>query len=84
MAISGYAGAISGHSTLTLSDSLLKMIIPHLKYPAKLFNSLCVYHFNNRIPGHCCSKLTTSLVNVFVKISNVNISNMLIFYVEKM
>ena len=44
---------------------------------------------NIKVNGHClsgssCSKLTTSLVKVSVKISNINISNMPIFFVEKM
>ena len=34
-------------------------------------------------PGPGCSKLTTSLVKCFVKISNVNISNMPIFFLSK-
>ena len=43
---------------------------------------------NIKVNGHClpgssCSKLTMSLVNIFFKISNVNISNMPIFFVEK-
>ena len=35
-------------------------------------------------PGPSCSKLTTWLVNVLLKISNVNIFNLPIFFVEKM
>ena len=34
--------------------------------------------------GPGCSKLTTSLVNVSLKISNLNILNLPIFFVEKM
>ena len=37
-----------------------------------------------KIPGPGCSKLTTLLVNETLKFSNVNISNMPVFFVEKM
>ena len=39
---------------------------------------------NQKCLGPVVQKLTTSLVKRFVKISNVNISNMPIFFVEKM
>ena len=32
----------------------------------------------------CCFKLTTSLLNVLLNFSNVNITNTLLFFVEKM
>ena len=37
----------------------------------------------DRLSGPSCSKLTTSLVNVSL-ISNINITNTLLFFVEKM
>ena len=49
------------------------------------------WNFRSRLPlirvrhsGPGCSKLTTSLVNVSLNFSNINIRNLPIFFVEKM
>ena len=61
--------------------SLMKYVVSqqnHLGGPDRLFM------IPDQLSGSGCSKLTTSLVYLFVKISNVNISYMPIFLAEKM
>ena len=47
-------------------------------------NSYPVNLCSCKLAGPGCSKLKMSLGNVFVKISNANISNLPTFFVEKM
>ena len=54
----------------------------------RLFDLLARFHYilnlpRRKISGTDCSKLTTLLVNVSLKLKNVNITNTLLFFVGK-